>query len=156
MEKCCAGTSQRMLVWPSLVANPENFQPFIRPPESPQGNHRAPLPTFPSPIQVKCSPPRLDFPLKWLCEEVAHRAGWDPGRPAGLVYKKRRTHGHMNANVSNIKRWSESRTSRIWERWKVHTAAPQIRFGVDPSDRLMGGFAHVPKQTHIPNHYCYC
>ncbi len=83
MEKCCAGPSQRMLVWPSLVANPEKL-PAIHPaPGIPAGKS-----TFPSPIQVKFSPPRLDFPLKWLCEEVAHRAGWDPGRPAGLVYKK--------------------------------------------------------------------
>ncbi len=51
---------------------------------------------------------------------------------------------------SNIKRWSESRTARIWERWKVPTAAPQIRFGVDPSDCLMGGFPMYPNKHMYP------
>lgn len=146
-----------VLVWLSLVANPEKLPAILPPPGIPMGKSQSSTANIPMSHSGEMLPSTSRFSTQVTLWRSGTQSWMGPWQTRWASLQKADAHmGTWMPVFSNTKRWSESRTARIWERWKVPTAALQIRFGVDPSDRLMGGFAHVPKQTHVPNHCCYC
>lgn len=154
MEKCHAGTSQRMLVWLSLVANPEKL-PAIHPaPGVPAGKSWSSTANILMSHSGKILPSVSRFSTQVILWRSGTQSWTGPWHTRWPSLQKADAHmGTWMPMFSNIGRWRESRSVHIRKRWKIPTAAPQIRLGVAPSD---GGFVHVPKQTQIPNQCCYC
>lgn len=145
--------SQRMLVCSSLVANPEKL-PAIHPaPGIPAGKSRSSTANIPMSHSGKMLPSTSRFSTQVILWRSGTQSWMGPWQTRWARLQKADAHmGTWMPMFSNTKRWRENRTARIWKRWKVPTAAPKIRFGVALSDHLIGGFAHVPRQTHVLNH----